>query len=63
LPHDGVHHQVRGVGFYHRGRAGLADDVRLPRGLAGGVVQAGRGPTMSQPSFADAMAEKYGAPV
>ena len=59
-----MHHQVGGVGLDDGSGAGLADDVGLC--LVSDVFEAvveGEKCTMSQPSFAEAMAEKYGAPV
>lgn len=58
LSHDRVHHQVRAVGLDDGGGAGLADDVRLEMSAAALVKRKRRGLTMSQPSFAEAMAEK-----
>ena len=64
LPHNRVHHQIGGVRLDDGGGAGLADDVGLRRALAALFLEEREQvSTMSQPSFAEAMAEKYGAPV
>jgi hypothetical protein len=54
-----MYHQVRRVGLDDGGRAGLADDMGLVRVLVGSLFEKLKvAYTISQPSFADAIAEK-----
>jgi hypothetical protein len=58
-----VYHEIRGVGFYYGAGALFADYMGL-RELGGAIRRWWfEDVTMSQPSFAEAIAEKYGAPV
>lgn len=78
LAHQRMHHQVRRVSLDNGASAGRADDVRLfsevypvshkgffppPQFVIENLALPRRDHTISQPSLALAMAEKYGAPV
>lgn len=65
LAHERVNHEVWGVCFDHLCGLGLADDMALLRSCQMDTDNAGYKSirTMSAPSFALAIAEKYGAPV
>lgn len=60
LPHVWVDHEVRGICFDDGACAGFAYYMGLERAVRERLVQAGwrMNITMSQPNFADAMAEK-----
>lgn len=63
LSHERVNHEIWRVGLYDLGSLGFADNMALIYVNWRGDAERFECGTMSAPSFALAIAEKYGAPV